>query len=315
MRYQLAHYSLRGARPTNEDRVAVAERDNAAIMALADGLGGHAGGDLAAETLTRIVVRAFQAVRTPLIERPSAFLALAILQAHNAIVQLGRTRAPPLEPRTTCVVCLVQNGYAYWAHVGDSRLYHFRAGRVLARTLDHSTIEQLREAGLLSEAEMGEHPQKSRLLKCVGGPHKPTISLGRETLLLYGDVLLLCSDGLWEALAPDELYRCLQRSSLDEAVEEMLFRAERKMRDACDNVSAIALRWEDRTPAGLPLQGNDAMQVDGDALWENATHINATQRLQSRRRGAGRTAIENEIREIEEYLKQLDTRFKRQDTS
>lgn len=316
MKYQLAYHSLRGARPTNEDRVAVAERDNAVLMVLADGLGGHAGGALAAETLVQTVVRAFQAVRAPLIDRPSAFLALAILQAHRLIVDLGRRAKPPLEPRTTCVVCLVQNGYAYWAHVGDSRLYHLRDGRVLRRTRDHSTIEQLRADGLLSEEEMGEHPQKSRLLKCVGGPHRPTIGLSEETLLQQDDILLLCSDGVWEALAPEALVRYVDRPVLEEGIEELLLAAERSRRQACDNVSAVALRWEEAAPASLPLQGNPALQIESDALWEGAADVNRRLRLQKQAgRGAARGPIEREIRELEEYLKTLEARYQGQDTS
>ncbi len=310
MKYQLAYHSLPGARHTNEDRVAVAERDNAVLMVLADGLGGHAGGALAAETLVQTVVRAFQAVRAPLIDRPSAFLALAILQAHRLIVDLGRRAVPPLEPRTTCVACLVQNGYAYWAHVGDSRLYHLRDGRVQRRTHDHTTLEQLRQDGLLSEEEMGEHPQRSRLLKCVGGLQRPTISLSEETLLQQDDILLLVSDGVWEALTTEALVRHIDRPMLEEGIEELLLAAERNMRQACDNVSAVALRWEEAMPAGLPLQGNTALHVEGDALWESAADINTRLQLQKQSGGsAPRKPIEREIRELEEYLNRLDARY------
>lgn len=312
MKYQLAYHSLRGARHTNEDRVAVAERDNAVLMVLADGLGGHAGGALAAETLVQTVVHAFQAVRAPLIERPSAFLALAILQAHQRIVDLGRRAGPPLEPRTTCVVCLVQGGYAYWAHVGDSRLYHLRDGRVQRRTHDHSTLEQLCQAGLLSEEEMGAHPQKSHLLECVGGRQRPTISLSEETLLLRDDILLLVSDGVWEALTTEAIIRHVDRPVLEEGIEELLLACERSMPQACDNVSAVALRWEEAAPAGLPLQGNAALQVEGDALWKSAADISTRLRLQSRGGGA-RNPIEHELRELEEYLKRLDAQNKEEE--
>ncbi len=319
MKYQLAWLSLPGSRPTNEDRVAVAERDNAVLMVLADGLGGHAGGALAAETLVQTLVRAFQAVRAPLIDRPSAFLAFAILQAHRLIVELGRRGDPPLEPRTTCVACVVQNGYAYWAHVGDSRLYHLRDRCVLRRTLDHTTIEQLRRDGLLNEEEMGEHPHKSRLLKCVGGPKPPTIALGEETLLKQNDILLLVSDGVWEAFAPEELAAEVDRPTpLEDNVEELLAAAERRMRRHCDNLSAVALRWQEAAPAGLPLQGNPALEIEGDSLWESVVGLRIRPRLGAERAAGGgsggvqggRKPIEREIRELEEYLKQLDTRYK-----
>src|SRR3989338_1508549 len=121
MKYQITQFTLRGARRVNEDRVGYAERDNAVLIAVADGLGGHRGGEVAAEILVQTLMHSFQSLRQPVIQRPSAFLALGILQAHHAIIARAKASEPPIEPRTTCVACLVQNGYAYWAHVGDSR--------------------------------------------------------------------------------------------------------------------------------------------------------------------------------------------------
>ena len=241
MKYQVTQYSLRGARQHNEDRMGIAERDNAVMLAVADGLGGHRGGAVAAEILVQVLLHSFQSVRQPVIQRPSVFLALSILQAHHAIVTRGQTSPTAIEPRTTCVACIVQNGYAYWAHVGDSRLYLFRQNRFLLRTQDHTTIEELHQGGLLTEAEMLEHPQKSHLLNCLGGPHKPTVSVGEETLLQPGDTLLLCSDGLWEAFTPEEIAHYLKASALDAAVEEMLVAAVKKRQRGSDNVNEGSL--------------------------------------------------------------------------
>ncbi len=316
MKYQLAHQSLRGARPTNQDRVAHAERDNAMLMILADGLGGHRGGDMAAELLTQTALRAFRAVKHSRIDQPSVFLALSIVQAHNAIHEYAKNN-PDLTPRTTCVLCLVQGGYAYWAHVGDSRLYHFRGATLLRRTHDHTTTEELRQDGLLSDDEMRDHPQKSRLLKCVGGPTRPTISLGEETRLEYGDVLLLCSDGLWEALTPAELSAFTRRDPIKEGVEEMLATAERKMRGASDNTSAVCLRWEEAATRAAPLQGKRAGQVDPKELWDYGTRASAAQKAPRARRTAPAEPAHNlsrDIRELEEYVKNIGTRHKGKDT-
>ncbi len=179
MKYQLAHFSLCGARAANEDRVGAAERPNSVLMVVADGLGGHSGGELASQTLVDTVLRLFQSVKQRSIDDPAAFLALTILQAHKAVAMRGKMHQPPLEARTTCVLCLVQNGYAYWAHVGDSRLYHFRGDKLLTRTEDHTAIEQLRKDGVISEDEMSTHPRKSYLMQSVGGGSTPTIALGQ----------------------------------------------------------------------------------------------------------------------------------------
>ena len=311
MRYELVHHSARGARPTNQDRVAVAERGNAVLMVVADGLGGHRGGEIAADILTQTLEHSFRSVRNPVIERPSAFLALGIVQAHQAILRRSQASLSGMQPRTTCVACLVQNGYAYWAHVGDSRLYHFRHGRLRQRTQDHSTVEELRHDGLVSEEETRDHPQKGRLTKCVGGPNKPSIALGEETALARDDVLLLCSDGLWEAHTPEELLRFIEHGVLDEAVEEMLFRTEQKMHESCDNVSAVCLRWLEDAPATLPLQGNAPTQVDERTLLDAAANIKAARKHREKHAAPknSQSSVADEIRELEQYLRSRDPKI------
>ncbi len=315
MKYQITQFSLRGARPVNEDRVGYAERDNAVIMAVADGLGGHRGGEVAAEILVQTLLHTFQTLRHPVVQRPSVFLALGILQAHHAIIARGQDSQPPIEPRTTCVACLVQNGYAYWAHVGDSRLYLFRQNRFLLRTQDHTTIEELHQGGLLTEKEMLEHPQKSHLLNCLGAATTPTISMGEETLLQPGDTLLACTDGLWEALAPEEIARYLEAAALDEAVEEMLLAAQKKKRQACDNVSAVCLRWEDAITQSLPLQGNAVAHINEAMLREEAGHhLPHVTKLPPRKSTVAteepaddkKKPLESRIQELEDFLKKFE---------
>jgi serine/threonine protein phosphatase PrpC len=310
MKYQLAYHSLAGNRATNQDRVVCAERDNAVLMVLADGLGGHEGGALAAEILTQTALRAFEAVRQPVITKPSAFLALAVMQAHKAIYARGQAQDPPISPRTTCVLCLVQNGYAYWAHVGDSRLYHFRNGQVLTRTLDHTVTEQMHLDGLLSEEEMKRHPEKARLLKAVGGPRTPSISLGEETALNRNDVLLLCTDGLWEALSADELYGFMKYPTLDEGVEEMLLAAEHRMKQRADNLSAISLRWQDNITTTLPLQSQVMKETDHKTLLEDARIHTAEKKLRGRSakdvQDDTRKNLETTIDELEAFLARFE---------
>ena len=311
MKYQLAQLSVGGGRAANEDRVGTAERDNAVLLVVADGLGGHSGGELASQTLVETVLRVFQGVKQPRLSDPFSFLALTILKAHGSVAARAKMHVPPLEARTTCIVCLVQDGYAYWAHVGDSRLYHFRDGKLLVRTEDHTTIEELRRDGVITEEEMANHPRKSLLLRSVGGPSPPRISLGDEVALHTGDVLLLCSDGLWEALRAEEIAAALRRPRVDEAVEEMVLAAEKRMGDACDNVSAVCLRWEDRLTKSLPLQPPRPAQVDAAQLGRGAAAKVAAQRSPRPAAPAGakrQDRIESEIQELEEYLRRLESK-------
>ncbi len=309
MRYDLHGHSVIGGRTANQDRIALAERHNAVLMVVADGLGGHAGGEHAAEALAQTLLRAFRSVRANEITQPSAFLALAILQAHNAIQRIGHEHKPKLQPRTTCAACLVQDGYAYWAHVGDSRLYHFRGGHLRSRTQDHTNVEQMRDAGLLTEQEMQEHPDKSRLLNCVGGPHKPHITLGKETPLMRDDMLLACSDGVWEALAPEELAAHFEGVTVEEAIEKILMATIRKRGSKCDNASVVALRWQDAETKTLARQGNvEPMQVDAERMLADAQQWISKNRVhaQPSRKAPPKDHIDAEIEAMEAYLRGIE---------
>jgi PPM family protein phosphatase len=309
MRYQIAQFSSTGGRAANEDRAGVAERKNAVLLVVADGLGGHSGGELAAQTATETLVRLFQGVKQPRLADPFAFLALTMLKAHRSIVTRAQSHSPPLEARTTCVLCLVQDGYAYWAHVGDSRLYHFRGTRLLMRTEDHSAIEELRRDGLITEDEMASHPRKSYLLRSLGGNVEPRISLGEETALQPGDSVLLCSDGLWEGMPAPEIGRFLAAPKLENGIEEMLYTTEKRMGDGCDNITIACLRWEDRAASPLRLRVPMSQQVDADLLWRGAASKAAARRAAAKPKnepGNRRGSIKNRIQEIEDYLRQFE---------
>lgn len=314
MKYQIADYSITGSRQMNQDRIGFAERGNSVLLVLADGLGGHTGGELASELLVQAVIHAYQSIKQSMITQPSAFMALAILHAHRAINAMGKAQDPPIQPRTTCVLCLVQDGYAYWAHVGDSRLYLFRNNEVIHRTKDHTIIEKLRQEGVLTEKDMLEHPEKNRLLKCVGGPREPTISLGEETALMPGDKLFLCTDGLWEALTANEIQLYLNREDLEDAVVDMLLTAETKMKNASDNISATCMRWDDELTDKPPLQASAKAEVDHKALWSlaakkktsaskagpSAASDNKPQKTAGNKQSG--TSLEKEIENLQSFL-------------
>ena len=102
----------------------------------------------------------------------------AIGRAHDAVVALGRGLPPEIRPRATCAVCLVQGSSAYWAHVGDSRIYQLRAGKVFERTRDHSHVELLLRDGRITESQAHDHPMRNYVECCIGGePVLPEMSL------------------------------------------------------------------------------------------------------------------------------------------
>lgn len=271
MNYLCAQGSRQGDRKSNQDRVAIAERENAVLMVLGDGLGGYSGGELAAEMLCRLAVRAFRAIKAPIITDPPNFLAMTIFQAHYAIKQMGPRMQPPIKPRTTCVVCLVQEGCAYWAHVGDSRLYHFRHDTLINRTRDDTDVDMLRERGILSEKEAIAHPDKSRLLRCLGSSD-PVVTLSAETVLKAGDTLLLCSDGAWETLRKEEMPRFLAHPVLEAGLSDLLAAAEARHQGTSDNVTAAALRWHG-APGRPTGRAPTSCSLTARAFWEKGQRL------------------------------------------
>jgi len=146
--------------------VAVAEK--AAMLIACDGMGGHAEGERAAEVAQQTVIERFWQTTQPLID-PLGFLHLSLGAAHASVVGLAPKLPLEMRPRATCAVCVVQQTSAYWAHVGDSRVYHLRAGRLRERTRDHSHVELLMREGVISAGQMQNHPMRNFVESCLGG--------------------------------------------------------------------------------------------------------------------------------------------------
>lgn len=306
MPYAITQHSVAGTRPVNQDRAGYVERDNAVLMVVADGLGGYVAGEMAAETVVDTLVGSFERVRSPLIQDPAAFLVLSVSLAHSRINRKARQQGINVShPRTTCVACLIQNGYAYWAHVGDSRLYHFRGNRFLTRTVDHSTTDPMYQEGILDERE--SMTESSRLVRCIGGPKRPLVTLGAETRLEPSDVLLLCTDGMWRAFTDHEMEKALDGKRLEDSIERMMARSARTFRKDCDNMTAVALAWNDPPSASPPLLALSIPELDQDALWRNAKQRSSSRREEggrARKRQAGE--IEATIAEIESFVDDME---------
>ncbi|NOZ10390.1 MAG: serine/threonine-protein phosphatase [Gammaproteobacteria bacterium] len=268
MQYQLTQHTLAGARSENQDRIATVEKDHSVLMALADGLGGHKGGAQAAEALVQTVTKPFQKIPQPTIHDPSVFMVFSVLSAHRVINARARRMNKSQSGFTTCVVCLVQDGVAYWAHVGDSRLYHIRDGKLLNRTTDHTTTAQLIDDGIIDGNSSHTQKMKSKLLRCVGGAFRPEITLSPPTLLEEGDTLLLCSDGLWQPFDDEELCEKFKGSDINEVIEDLLIIAEKRMKKKCDNISVVALRWEEKTVTSPTLRSGSDKKIDQELLWQ-----------------------------------------------
>ena len=243
MKCTIAHDTRVGKRPYNQDRLGYWRTPEAVLLVLADGMGGHAHGEVAAELTMRHIAAAFRRDAKPRLANPDLFLFRAVGRSHGMLLREARQLGLADTPRTTVVACVVQEGHAYWSHIGDSRLYVLRKGEVHARTRDHTLVQQLVDEGRLQEDQMSTHPERNRLLQCLGGVQTPRVEPTAATRLERDDILLLCSDGLWGPLTRRLLLDGLAGAALGDAIPQLAALAETRGGPGCDNISALALAW------------------------------------------------------------------------
>lgn len=243
MEFSISLLSRIGARASNEDRAAYVRSEDSLLLVVADGMGGHDLGEVAAEIVVRTFTEAFSRGARPRIDEPSDFLIATSRAAHRNVMQHALSEALDDVPGSTCVACVVQDGKAWWAHAGDSRLYHLRGGRSVTRTRDHSLLRQIADSLGLSEEEAESLAGRNVIYSCIGGYQSPQVETGPATVLEQGDVLLLCSDGLWGPLSDREIARGLHAGSLARALPRLATEAEARAGMTADNVTAVALAW------------------------------------------------------------------------
>jgi serine/threonine protein phosphatase PrpC len=245
MNIEYTKMSALGDRHDNQDRAAVVVSDDAALMLVFDGMGGHSDGARAAETGIKIVQDLFMDAKQPIFD-PQGFLYMALARAHEEVVKIGLDVAIDFRPRATCAVCLVQEGGTYWAHIGDSRIYQVRDGAVLTRSRDHSHVEVLIQEGAISEEEAQDHPMRNFVECCIGGDAPvPDMSITPRKSLQHGDVLLVCSDGLWSGLRDSDMAEigAPGNDNLVDNLKALSAKALEVNAPYSDNTTGTALRW------------------------------------------------------------------------
>ena len=259
--YQSSHI---GGRKMNQDRMGYSFTRDALLLLLADGMGGHLHGEVAAQIALQTISALFQQQATPCVAQPERFLEQSFLAAHHEIHRYRSAHGLADTPRTTIVACLIQQNMANWAHCGDSRLYWMRGGQILAHTRDHSNVESLIAKGLVAPSARATHPERNKLFNCLGASGAPMVELSHRASLLPGDVMLLCSDGLWSMLPDADLVQRLQRHTVVRAVPEMLQAALARGGPQGDNVTALAIMWQGDKP--LAATGDMSTLISTEAL-------------------------------------------------
>lgn len=238
MPFDVAKQSLTGDRHQNQDRCQVLVAQAAVMLSLADGLGGHPRGEVAAQLLVDVAEHMFRAAPKPL-DDPTRLMLRIMSKSHRSILDFGKRQDPQIAPRTTAVLGVVQQGHLYSAHVGDSRFYLIRDRRIYARSQDHSIALQPVGDGI------GRKRGRVSLTRCLGGVREtpPVTTCSPPIPLQIGDVILICSDGLWGQVQPEQLVAAFAHKDtpVTEQLEALTQLAASGVRS--DNVSAIAMRW------------------------------------------------------------------------
>jgi serine/threonine protein phosphatase PrpC len=235
-------FTHQGGRPNNEDYCGFVTLKDFACWVLADGVGGHNGGEVASQAAVETVLDAFKA--EPAVS--SRHLMMYLEKAQEAIVE--KQKDPALySMRTTIVVLVSDYKNALWAHIGDSRLYLLKGSRIYFQTKDHSVPQALADAGQISAEEVRYHEDRNRILRSLGneGPVKATIPDNTKVPVAKGDAFLLCTDGFWEHVTETELEIDYAKSgNPTEWLRHMQGRIVRRVDGEYDNYSAIAVTIE-----------------------------------------------------------------------
>ena len=241
MKIAIAVDSSIGGRSNNEDRFAMTSSTGSVLLAVADGMGGHIDGEVAAQIAVDVLVQQFRDSACPLIDNPRHFLSAALADAHQAILDHAVVMRLSEVPSTTVVAVIVQDGHFYCAYAGDSRLYLLDKGNVLFRSKDHSHVQRLIDTGFLNEIDAAHHPARNRIYSCLGAVGELDISLIGPLPMEPGATILLCTDGLWNVMSDTELARIFQGKHAPQVLPGLMRVAEKRGGAQGDNITALAL--------------------------------------------------------------------------
>jgi PPM family protein phosphatase len=235
----------KGDRDYQQDQVSLISHHHVkgCVMAvLADGMGGRSGGRKASDQVMMTARQLFERY-SPLIDDPVSMLSQLVLEAHT-VIKLTAISSEEEPHSTIAVFILNPDGSCHWAHAGDSRIYHFHGKKLVDRTKDHSYVQSLVNKGELTEEQAIFHPQSNILMGCLGTEKEPPIDTHSVRRLEPGDILMVCSDGLWHYFTEAELGSVLATLSAREASEFLIDKARMRAKGSGDNLSLAIVKVE-----------------------------------------------------------------------
>ena len=235
----------KGDRDYQQDQLGIWSHANAnrcVLAVVADGMGGRSGGRKASDQVLMTAKQLFDRF-SPGAESPEGLLQRLAREAHMVIRMTAASAEQ--EPHSTLAAFLLTPDMAcHWVHVGDSRVYHFKQGKLLRRTVDHSYVQSLVDKGALTAEQAKNHPQSNVLMGCLGTEAEPPITSHTILGMEPGDTLMACSDGVWHYFSDAELGQILVQHRAKEACERLIALARVRARGFGDNLSVIVVQFE-----------------------------------------------------------------------
>ncbi len=235
----------KGDRDYQQDRVALLNhaRANGCVLGIvADGMGGRSGGRKASDQVILTARQLFERYAPETDD--GAHMLMQIAKEAHVVIRLTAISAEE-EPHSTFAAFLINpRGDCYWAHAGDSRVYHYQGSRLVRRTVDHSYVQLLVKRGEITEEQAHVHPQSNILMGCLGTETDPPIDTHFIPRLVAGDTLIACSDGVWHYFTEEEIGAVLSRLTAREATEFLIDKARSRAMGGGDNLSLVVVKLE-----------------------------------------------------------------------
>lgn len=236
-----SYLSFQGDYDVNEDNIGIVDLPQRKCFILADGLGGHGNGEVA--SAAAVDYAKYILTHCKYIDRN--VLTDCFIGAHNQLKAIQEKEHLVRAAKTTMVVLAIENGAAYWGHVGDSRLYAFSRLRITSQTKDHSVPQMMVAMGEIKEKDIRGNPDRNRLLRALGmDGDAPKVEIHPPVQAKSGSGFLLCSDGFWEWIKENNMEHCYRMTSSAGSWLEKMAKTvqENGQNGKMDNFSAITVK-------------------------------------------------------------------------
>lgn len=212
------------------------------LVLVADGMGGYEGGAIASSIAADVIRSTYVASAS---DDPEPALVEALVAAHQAIRNYAREHPQQAKMGTTCTAAVLRDGHLIYGHVGDSRLYLMRGGQITRITRDMTVTERMVEQGLLKPEEVSTHPDRHVLTAAMGVGESVMADFPQDPIALEAnDILLLCTDGLYDLVSDEEMLGVAGQNNATDACKQLVAMA--KQRGGYDNITVQIVKIQPR---------------------------------------------------------------------